>query len=344
MKGKIRIIALCGIAALGIQTGAAATTSEIRAVAEEILEGAQTPFVQGRDQSQAWVSGGWLLIKAVDSEKLEATDVSTNKTTWVDAASFSQGESARIISAIRLHDGFLLSGLEEPSPGTVYSGLIKYDAQGTNRISLRLGQYADEGHRTDQDLPLFKILNGVELPDGRIAVFWIGKRDTRSHHIQLGAAFMGPDLVIDAGNIYGPVDLGSRYLKGGGTPDRKVGSDIQLDGNRLYVVDAFSNRLLIFDLQGTELARLDLKDPSGDNRPIVVKGWSIDDHGIHFLVTTREHPGDPIPHLVYELISYRRNGKFLKTTEMTSVPALRGSDTGESFIFIQGSVFKGTVK
>ncbi len=133
MKGKYLLIALCGVAAFSVQALPAATKREIRAAAEKILEDPQAPVVQGKDQSQAWVSNAWLLIKPLSSDKIEAINVPKDKTVWIDASSFSTGEAARIISAVRLHDGFLLSGLEEPIPGTVYSSLTKYDAQGKKK-------------------------------------------------------------------------------------------------------------------------------------------------------------------------------------------------------------------
>lgn len=345
-KGKVLLTILGGIAALWAQVAPATTRSEIRAVAEGILKDAHAPVVQGRYKSQAWVSDGWLLIRPEKSAMIEAINSEDKTTVWIDISSLSVVDTPPAIkTAIHLHDGFLLSGVEEPISGQVYSCLVKYDTEGKKKVDLRLGHLQDEGVWVAEDAPAFKIIDGVELPDGRIALYWMGRRDTQSHHVQLGVTFADPDLALHADNFYGPVDLGVRYLRGSSIDDKLHGSGIQLNGKRLYLVDAFSNRLFVFDLQGRELARLDLKDPSGDNRPVVVTGWSVDDSGSHFLVTTREHPGDPNPHFVHELVSYRRDGKVIKSSEMSSLPfVLRGSDTGESFIFIQGSVFKGTIK
>lgn len=341
------IFALSCLMTFWLQTASGDSRAEIRAVASRILEDPKSPIVQDRDRCQAWVSDGLLLIRQLRSSTVEAIDVENNSTTWIDISSLSVDEhGASIKTGIRLHDGILISAIEEPVTGELYSALVKYDSHGKKRIDLRLGTLREQGQWVGGEGPAFKIIDGTELPDGRIALFWLGRRNSRSHNLKLGVTFAGPDLVFDADDFYGPIDLGGRYLNGAASGDKLQACGVRLDGNRIYVVDAFTNRLLVFDLHGRELARLNLRDPSGEGRPVVVIGWSIDDHGIHFLVTTREHLGDPEPHFEHELISYRRDGRLIKTQTIPSSDAfdLRASDTGQSYIFIRGSVFRGTLK
>jgi hypothetical protein len=127
------------------------------------------------DSASLWVSDGWILTKNRGTEFIHAQEAGETRQVFLDVSPMANGDWARMDGAWRLEKGFLVSGNAVDSSGSTFSTLRKYNDDGTLRMTVRLGLTTKEGVVVRGDTPTMTIIGATQLPDGDVALLWIGK-------------------------------------------------------------------------------------------------------------------------------------------------------------------------
>lgn len=295
------------------------------------------------DAADVWLSSDWFFLLRRNDNMVEGRNADGSRQVFLDASPFAQ---SGVRCATRLGSGFLLAGRSEPEPGDVYSILVRYNDDGSMRTRVRLGQDKIEGRKYQEGPPIIWVKSVTEMPGGELALFWVGKSHPDNANLLVGVTLAGPDLAL-GDCIYGPVDLGFSYFPID-YPSKIVetASDVRFFRNRLYIVDAYHGTLVVAKPNGEILHQTKIQDPTGEKRPLVIAGWSLEPDVIHFQVILPKSPEQAAGELATELFSYSHNGHPLRRPiSLDSVGRLylKNSETGRSFAVIGKSIFSGVL-
>lgn len=316
-------------------------------IKDQIFKESRRLFSQGHERAtNIWVSNRWLMVKDSTSDFVDARETEGFRQVFLDVSATAATENSRMNVAVRLQEGFLVSGNSEAGSGDVNSTLTRYNDDGSKRMTVILNQYTENGESVSFGKPAMSIIGATEMSDGDLALFWVGKSRAGSSNILVGVVRAGSDLVLEE-SIYGPVDLGFAYFPVGYPSELvKSASDVRFFRNRLYIVDAFNGKLTITKRSGEIVRELKIRDLTGQGRPVVINGWSLEPDALHFQVLMPEFADNPESGVVQELFSYSHNGTPFRNPKglPKEMGVLRPSEDGNSYAVVEGSVYKGILK
>jgi hypothetical protein len=122
-------------------------------------------------------------------------------------------------------------------------------------------------------------------------------------------------------------------------------SQVRAAGHRLFILDAFSQRLVITNEAGDHQLSLDITDPSG--LPTAIVGWSLgpSGHHVHILFVTQEQTTGDQPEYTFHHAVYDTKGHVTSRKMIPAMPErfrdLWPTDSGRGVLALGNRMVRG---